>query len=43
VTRISVFGLNPVGLVTAVCFARKGYQVLGIDLDRDRLERMLDA
>jgi len=35
---ISVFGLGPVGLVTAACFATKGHRVVGIDLDRDRLE-----
>lgn len=39
-TRISVFGLGPVGLATAVCFARKGHQVVGIDPDLDRLEKI---
>jgi len=43
VTRISVFGLGPVGLITAVCFARKGHQVVGIDPDLDRLERIRRA
>jgi len=43
VTRISVFGLGPVGLVTAVCFARKGNHVIGIDLDLDRLEKVRRA
>ena len=42
-TQISVFGLGPVGLVTAVCFARKGNQVIGIDPDRDRLEKIREA
>ena len=42
-TQISVFGLGPVGLVTAVCFARKGNQVIGIDPDRDRLEKIRRA
>jgi len=42
-TQISVFGLGPVGLVTAVCFARKGNQVVGIDPDRDRLEKIRRA
>jgi len=28
---ISVFGLGPVGLITAVCFANRGYPVIGID------------
>ena len=40
---ISVFGLGPVGLVTAVCFARKGHQVIGIDPDQDRLEKIRRA
>ena len=40
---ISVFGLGPVGLVTAVCFAKKGRQVIGIDPDLDRLEKIRRA
>jgi len=36
--RISVFGLGPVGLVTAVCFANRGYPVVGIDPDSRRVE-----
>jgi len=43
VTRISVFGLGPVGLATAVCFARKGHQVVGIDPDLERLEKIRRA
>jgi UDPglucose 6-dehydrogenase len=39
-TQISIFGLGPVGLVTAVCFARKGNQVIGIDPDGERLEKI---
>ena len=42
-TRISVFGLGPVGLVTAVCFARKSYEVVGIDPDRGKLEKARKA
>jgi len=42
-TRISVFGLGPVGLVTAVCFAKKGNHVIGIDPDRDKLEKIRKA
>jgi len=36
--KISVFGLGPVGLVTAVCFAKRGYPVIGIDPDVRRVE-----
>jgi nucleotide sugar dehydrogenase len=36
-TRISVFGLGHVGLVTAACFAKKGHEVVGIDPDVARL------
>lgn len=37
-TTISVFGLGQVGLPTAVCFAKKGYRVIGIDEDTRKLE-----
>ncbi len=40
---ISVFGLGRVGLVTAVCLANKGYQVIGIDRDRHRLEKIRNS
>jgi UDPglucose 6-dehydrogenase len=36
--KFSVFGLGPVGLVTAVCFAKRGYSVVGIDPDVRRVE-----
>jgi UDPglucose 6-dehydrogenase len=39
-TLISVLGLGRVGLVTAVCFARRGYKVVGIDTDRTRLNKI---
>ena len=35
---ISIFGLGPVGLVTAVCFAKAGNKVIGIDPDIEKLE-----
>ena len=37
---VSVFGLGPVGLVTAVCFAKAGHKVIGIDPDTKKLERI---
>jgi len=38
--RIAVVGLGYVGLPLAVEFASRGINVTGIDLDRDRLERL---
>jgi nucleotide sugar dehydrogenase len=42
-TIISIFGMGRVGLVTAVCFARKGYRVIGIDPDKGRLSKIREA
>lgn len=36
--RISVFGLGYVGLCTAVPFAQKGFDVIGVDIDEDKVE-----
>jgi UDPglucose 6-dehydrogenase len=36
--RISIFGLGRVGLVTAACFAKKGFQVLGIDPNLEKIK-----
>jgi len=41
--RISIFGLGRVGLVTAVSFAKKGYQVIGIDPDKRKLKQIRKA
>jgi len=38
--NIAVIGLGYVGLPLAVEFAKKGFSVLGIDLDRGRIERI---
>lgn len=37
---ISVYGLGRVGLVTAVCYAKKGCRVIGIESDQLRLEQI---
>jgi GDP-mannose 6-dehydrogenase len=37
---ISVFGLGYVGAVTAVCFAHKGNQVVGVDLNRNKVDSL---
>jgi len=36
--RISIFGLGYVGLCTAVPFAQKGFDVIGVDIDMDKVE-----
>jgi S-(hydroxymethyl)glutathione dehydrogenase/alcohol dehydrogenase len=33
---ISVFGLGYVGSVSAACFAKQGFPVVGVDLNQDR-------
>ncbi len=37
---ISVIGLGYVGLPLALAFARKGFKVTGIDIDKDRIKRI---
>lgn len=41
--RVSVFGLGPVGLVTAVCIAHAGNSVVGIDPDVQRVRIINDG
>ncbi|MFH1791054.1 MAG: nucleotide sugar dehydrogenase [Candidatus Omnitrophota bacterium] len=41
--RISVIGLGYVGLPLAVCFAKKGFSTVGIDIDEDRVEKIKDG
>jgi UDPglucose 6-dehydrogenase len=41
--NIAVIGTNYVGLVTAACFAELGNQVIGIDIDRRKVERLGDG
>lgn len=38
--RISLIGVGYVGLVTGSCFAETGNQVICMDIDRDRIERL---
>jgi UDPglucose 6-dehydrogenase len=40
VATITVIGTNYVGLVTAACFAELGNQVIGVDIDPDKVERL---
>lgn len=39
--KVSVIGLGYVGLPLAVSFARAGFQVVGVDKDEDRVERVM--
>lgn len=38
--RISVIGAGYVGLITGLCLAEKGYQVICVDLDQEKVERI---
>jgi UDPglucose 6-dehydrogenase len=41
--RISFFGLGRVGLTTAVCSAKKGYHVIGIDKDENKVRLLQEG
>ena len=38
--RISVIGTGYVGLVTSAVFAHLGHQVIGLDIDKDKIEKL---
>ena len=41
--KISVIGTGYVGLVTAVCFAKAGHEVLCFDVDKKKIENYQEA
>jgi GDP-mannose 6-dehydrogenase len=41
--KIAVIGLGYVGAVTAVCLARDGHRVIGVDIERKKVELLLDG
>ena len=41
--KIAVIGLGYVGLVTAACLAELGHEVLGIDIDQNRIELLKEG
>ena len=38
--RLGVIGVGYVGLVTAACFAQAGHEVVCLDIDEAKLERL---
>jgi GDP-mannose 6-dehydrogenase len=38
--KIAVFGLGYVGMVTAACLAEKGHSIVGVEIDREKLEKL---
>ena len=38
--RLSIFGLGYVGSVSAACFAKMGHHILGVDVEKHKLENM---
>jgi len=41
--KVSIVGTGYVGLVTGVCLAEKGHDVICVDVDRDKIEKIRRA
>ncbi len=41
--KVSVFGLGYVGCVTAACLARSGHEVVGVDVNPDKVDMLNDG
>lgn len=40
INSISVFGLGKLGLCAAACFASKGFAVIGVDIEMDKIDKI---
>lgn len=41
--KLTVIGTGYVGLISGVCFAKLGHQVIGIDIDANRVQNLQDG
>src|SRR5688572_3309723 len=41
--KITIFGAGYVGLVTGTCFAEMGHHVLCVDVDKDKIQRLMNG
>jgi GDP-mannose 6-dehydrogenase len=41
--NVSVFGLGYVGIVTSACLARDGHNVIGVDVNKEKVEMVCDG